>query len=312
MAGAGANPRRRVQDFFLFLEPVLHALLPPLEAEGAAFVALDDQAGTPMKLYSTGNEPSALLEARDVLRAGSSAPCHGMGPDQHPLLAGPWQMPTAQRVALVFWRKRSGKSWKKQDHALVLLVVAALTAFLKHEVASPKETTWRNVTDNLTGLPRARKFVADLPRHFARLDRDDLPGSLLLVSIDGFSQLVPRLGRKGSDEVVRQAAWLLGRLTRPIDIVARIDDDGFAIWLNGVDHLSAAERAEQIRLEAPGVLSAASREQGLPLSLSIGIAARRPGSTESINSLMRRADYAMDEARGEGPGLWRVSQEEVG
>jgi diguanylate cyclase (GGDEF)-like protein len=227
--------------------------------------------------------------------------------DEQPILAGPWRVSTAQPLALVFWRERGGKAWKKQDHALVLVAAAALTAFLKHDVAPPRETTWRNITDNLTGLPRARKFVADLPRHFSRLDQDDLPGSMLLISVDGYSQLGPRFGRKVADEVLRQAAWLLGRVTRPTDIVARIDDGEFAIWLNGVDHLSAAERAEQLRVDAPGVLSAALQEHDSPISLSVGIAARRPGSTETINSLMRRADYAMAEAKSAGPGLWRVA-----
>jgi hypothetical protein len=78
MAGAGLNPGRRMQDFFLFLEPVLRALLQPLHAEGAAFIALDDRAGTPVKLYATGNAPSALLDASDLLLAGLRSPCHGL------------------------------------------------------------------------------------------------------------------------------------------------------------------------------------------------------------------------------------------
>jgi diguanylate cyclase (GGDEF)-like protein len=311
MAGAVLNPRRRnAQDLHL-LEPVLQALLPPLAAQGAAVIALDDPGGAPIILYATGERPLGLLGATDLLLAGLREPCHGLCSDQHPVLAGPWEMPTSQSAVLVFWRETGGRSWKKQDHTVVLTVAAALTAFTRHILSSQKDTTWHGIIDKLTGLPRARKFVSDLPRHFARLDRDDLPGTLMLVSIDGFSQFGARFGRKDADEVLRQAAWLLGRMTRPTDVVARIDNDEFAIWLNGVDHLSAAERAEQLRLDAPGILGAALRERRTSISLSVGIAARRPGSAETINSLMRRADYAMSEARNAGPGLWRVSQEEV-
>jgi GGDEF domain-containing protein len=76
--------------------------------------------------------------------------------------------------------------------------------------------------------------------------------------------------------------------------------------------MTAAERAEHLRLAAPPVLGGGPARQGLSTSVSIGIAARHPGSTETIQSLMSRADFALHEARSAGPGLWRVSHEAVG
>ncbi|MBN8898671.1 MAG: GGDEF domain-containing protein, partial [Rhodospirillales bacterium] len=46
------------------------------------------------------------------------------------------------------------------------------------------------------------------------------------------------------------------------------------------------------------------------LSLSIGIASRRPGSPEPIEALLRRGDLAMTDVKRNGRGHWRVALEE--
>jgi diguanylate cyclase (GGDEF)-like protein len=297
--------------FPLALKAALNALTTPLAAEGAAIISLDDRGGTPIMLCETENAPSsALLGATDLLLAGSHAPSHGICVDDHPILAGPWQMPSGQRAVLVFWRRQGAKSWKKRDHALVLMA-AALSASLRHAVPPSKETMWRDVTDTLTGLPNAGQFAVDLPRHFARLDRDDLPGTLMLVSVDGFSRLNALLGRKSANEVLRQTAGFLIRATRATDVIARTGGNEFAIWFNGIDHFTAAERAEQVTVDAPRALPIAAQEQGTPpISVSVSIAMRRPSSTETVSDLMRRAKHAMHEARKAGPGCWRTSQKD--
>jgi diguanylate cyclase (GGDEF)-like protein len=309
MASASLNPRRHRSDFPVLLEPVLTALLGPLEAEGAAVITLDGRGSTPVTLCQMGNEPPALLGQTELLVKGSQAPSHGVCLSGHPVLTGPWQLPPARRAVLVFWRGIGARPWKKQDHPLILTVATALNAVLKSVASSPKDTPWHSVIDIVTGLPRARKFVTDLPRHFYRLDREGLTGTMILVSIDGYSRLSAHLGRKAMEEVLRQTADLLTRLSRPTDVVARISDDEFAVWLNGADHFTAAERAEQLRSEAPNILAVATK--GMPISLSVGIAARRSGSPETVAVIMQRADYAMHEAKRIGPGLWRVSQEEI-
>jgi GGDEF domain-containing protein len=45
--------------------------------------------------------------------------------------------------------------------------------------------------------------------------------------------------------------------------------------------------------------------------LSIGITLRSPGSQESIEDLMRRADMAMYDVKRAGRNHWRVSTEET-
>jgi diguanylate cyclase (GGDEF)-like protein len=312
MAGASFTRWQNPSGFLPIVGPVLGALITPITAEGAAIIALNDQNGAPVQLFATRQSPADLLGATSLLSAGSLAPSHGLSPDDFPILAGPWQVPFGPRVVLVFWREKTASPWKKPNHALVLTAAAALTALLTHGAQPPKEATWRNVMDSLTGLPKARKFVADLPRHFARLDREALPGTLIVVNIDGFDQFVAQLGRGVADAMVQQTAALLVGVTRPTDLVARLGNDEFAIWLNGADHFTAAERAEQLRVAGSGTLSTAVQLGSPSVSLSVGIATRQPGSVETPGSLMRRADYALHEAKAIGPGTWRVSHEVVG
>jgi len=69
--------------------------------------------------------------------------------------------------------------------------------------------------------------------------------------------------------------------------------------------LTAAERADDLCLDAPGK-AAGPRQASLPdVSFSIGIATRKTG--ESFADLVRRAGHAMREVKSAGGGYWRVS-----
>jgi diguanylate cyclase (GGDEF)-like protein len=111
------------------------------------------------------------------------------------------------------------------------------------------------------------------------------------------------------DHLLVHTALLLRNAVRPTDLVARVGGDEFALWLNGADHLTAAERAEQLRTQAPRELRELVGGDLPTPSLSIGIASRRPGSQEPLDSVMRRADLAMYEVKRNGRGHWRVALE---
>ena len=294
-------------EFLRTLRPTLTALLQPMDAEGAAVI--DNKDDGPVLLCEAGQGCAVILNVTNIIAAGLSAPAHGVCSDGRPILAGPWRTPTGRNVVVAFWRKTGGEQWGKQDYRLILMAAAALGAVPLNFVR-PKEPAWRGPVDDLTGLPRARKLVEDLPRYFARLDRDGLPGTLIIASIDEIKRINEAFGHETSDDILRQIAKFFQASIRPTDVVARLAGEDFAIWLNAVDQFTAAERAEQLKADASR-LAAALRQPGLCISLSIGIATRQAGSGETIISLMRRADHAMHEARDAGHGNWRVSQEKV-
>jgi diguanylate cyclase (GGDEF)-like protein len=92
--------------------------------------------------------------------------------------------------------------------------------------------------------------------------------------------------------------------------VARLGGDEFALWMDGADHMTAAERAERLCHDVPRALSEiAGIEEPRP-TVSIGIASRSAGSGEAIEGLMRRGDRAMYQVKRTGRGHWRVAAAE--
>ena len=86
--------------------------------------------------------------------------------------------------------------------------------------------------------------------------------------------------------------------------------DEFAVWLDGSDELTAAERAEHLRRVGPQHLLFALPDSGIVPTTSISIACRQAGGGEELDDLMRRADHAMREVKQNGRGHWQVSHPE--
>jgi len=177
---------------------------------------------------------------------------------------------------------------------------------LEHETIQ-REMARQARTDPLTGLLNRRAFLEEVERHIDRLDREDLPGTLMFSDLDHFKPVNDKLGHEMGDQVLVLTANLLRQAVRPSDLVARLGGDEFAVWMSGADHLTAAERADRLREVVPVELGELVGGDAPRLSMSIGIATRRAGSHEPIDSLIRRADMAMYEVKRTGRGHWRVS-----
>jgi diguanylate cyclase (GGDEF)-like protein len=95
----------------------------------------------------------------------------------------------------------------------------------------------------------------------------------------------------------------LRAMVRPSDVVARVGTDEFAVWQDGMDHLTAAERADSLC----GRRLFQDLPDGRGVTFSIGIASRRPGSAEDVRTLLRRAHMAAREVKTKGGGGWRVA-----
>ena len=163
-------------------------------------------------------------------------------------------------------------------------------------------------TDLLTGLPSRRSFLEEVRRRFDRLDRNAEPGTLLSIDIDRFGLLNDMHGQDRGDDALRHVAAVLRDTFRPTDLVCRTACDEFAVWLDGADNFAAAERADFLCQNGVTILF-----DGAPcrIGFSIGLASRPPRSLEDIDSLCRRADLAMMNAKRCGTGVWRASQQEI-
>jgi diguanylate cyclase (GGDEF)-like protein len=283
----------------------LNAIMAAVGADGVAVIGGVPEGGEELAiLHRAGAIGQPAATAHSLLtRALIGTPAHATEPNGRPLIAAICRDGGDDKLGLLLWRRRGARIWAAEDVPLVD-AIAGIVWLLMDREESQREFYRSTPIDPLTALLNQRTFVAEATRHIARLDRDDLPGTLMLADVDNLDGVAQKLGPDGGDQVLRRAAMLLRSAVRPTDLVGRIGETEFAVWLSGADHLTAAERAEDLCLEAPGKIVA--QDSDVPeVSFSIGIASRQAG--ETFTDLSRRARQAMRQVKREGGGYWRVS-----
>ena len=291
------------------MQSVLQGLTAALGCSGAVVVNLIESPDLSSVLHHVGAQAAPVLPTLfECLQAETPDPVSATAEGDVPVLACPSYTRFGERNGLCVWRPAGSLPWTEDDSALVSSVSAIVRVVLEHE-AIQRELARQARTDPLTGLLNRRSFLEEVHRRIDRLNREALPGTLMYIDLDNFKRLNDCCGHETGDEALLIAAGLLRNLVRPSDLVARLGGDEFALWLDGSDELTAAERAERLRLDAPAAFARSMPPGAPPLSTSIGIASRNPHISESLEEVMRRADQAMYEVKRAGRGHWRVSRD---
>jgi diguanylate cyclase (GGDEF)-like protein len=152
--------------------------------------------------------------------------------------------------------------------------------------------------DALTGLLNRRAIEYLLDREDQRLQRFGDPYTVLLVDIDHFKRINDRLGHAAGDAVLCAVSRTLQAKAREVDRVARYGGEEFCILLPHTLQDGAVQAAERLR-EAVGLINIPWGDEHIAVSISTGLAcACEPG--ESLQSLLKRADEALYQAKAEG------------
>jgi hypothetical protein len=154
--------------------------------------------------------------------------------------------------------------------------------------------------DHETGLWTAKTFAEESARRFDRLDVEELPGTLIFL---GFGRAEPQL----HGAIAMRLAEELRDIVRPTDLLGRMDATTIALWCDGMDHLTGAERAARFCKQFPPILPGNA-------IVTAGLVTRWSGSTddpltviERAQATLRLADLATgSEAEASGTGQWRV------
>lgn len=144
-------------------------------------------------------------------------------------------------------------------------------------------------TDPTTGLLNRRAFDEALTAQMAMKNRYGAPFCVVLFDIDRLGRVNDRLGRRRGDAVLKSAGERLGRAARQTDIVARFDEDGFAVVMPQTELFGACIFAERMRAEAA---------QSAETTISGGVAEALDGDTE--DSVRARAEEALNAAKAAG------------
>lgn len=160
--------------------------------------------------------------------------------------------------------------------------------------------------DFLTGLANRRSMMEALAAEQGRAGRSREPLAVLMCDVDHFKVVNDTYGHAVGDEVLRTLARTLHDALRRYDQCARWGGEEFLVLLPGTDLQGAQEVAEKLRREAGGIVVEASDGTRVSVTLSVGVAQLE--AEESVDSVLRRADAAMYDAKRAGRDRVEVDQ----
>ncbi len=113
--------------------------------------------------------------------------------------------------------------------------------------------------DALTGLANRRAFELAVAREVDRVARSGESALLLTLDIDHFKRVNDTWGHAAGDQVIKAVAQALMDSVRPMDLVARVGGEEFAIILPNCAVTFGQTVAERVR----------QRVQSMPISLAL-------------------------------------------
>ena len=160
--------------------------------------------------------------------------------------------------------------------------------------------------DALTGLANRRAFDLALAREIDRVARSGEPALLLAVDIDHFKRINDGHGHNAGDQVIRAVASALIDSVRPMDLVARIGGEEFAIILPNCASAFGETVAERVRRRVERMPVAVAPGQQISCTISIG-GAFAPQWVRSTPALwVERADQQLYLSKAQGRNLVRL------
>ncbi len=157
--------------------------------------------------------------------------------------------------------------------------------------------------DPLTQLPNRRLLLDRLKQALMTSARSGQRGALMFLDLDHFKLLNDTLGHDLGDALLKQVANRLKTCVREGDTVARLGGDEFVVLLEGLSP-TATESAADAEVVANKMLTALGQPYALrwhhhESTPSIGIVIFK-GDQESTDTLLKKADLAMYQAKAAG------------
>jgi diguanylate cyclase (GGDEF)-like protein/PAS domain S-box-containing protein len=188
--------------------------------------------------------------------------------------------------------------------------IMSLVQDISSKVQAAEQLRYIAEHDSLTGLPNRAALHKQVDRALSRARRTHELVALLFLDLDGFKAVNDSHGHGAGDEVLKDVARRLKGCIRATDTVARLGGDEFVILLDGeVNENTPVVVGDRIlhAMAAPFFFSSSYggagivREGEAKLGASIGVAMHPPLESH-VDSLFKRADAAMYQAKRAGKG----------
>ena len=151
--------------------------------------------------------------------------------------------------------------------------------------------------DPLTGAGNRVALDKTLGREVELAKRHGQQLSVLMIDLDHFKQVNDEFGHSMGDKVLKDAVSCITACIRQTVMCFRYGGEEFLVMLSSADQAGALRIAERIRMGI-GALQFENSRGKLQVTSSIGSATLR--GTDSMDSLVQRADNALYEAKNGG------------
>lgn len=155
------------------------------------------------------------------------------------------------------------------------------------------------IMDSLTGVYTHGYFREALRREIRRAERYDSSFSILMLDIDGFSEINNSYGYLEGDRILKMLALeIKDKIIREIDIIARYGGEEFVIILPETNKVRAMVVAERIRSQVE-LKDFYISGTNFKITISIGISSF-PLDARSEAELINTANFALLKAKEQG------------
>lgn len=158
-------------------------------------------------------------------------------------------------------------------------------------------------SDSLTGLLNHQFFFDTSTELLANAEQ----AYCMVLDMDNFKQINDSCGHQRGDQVLRDVADLLKKVTEGKGIAGRIGGDEFALFYTGI---KTQEEAKNIVREILSGIGRMGRNNGR-LHPGISIGAEKVRREETVKEVFRRADMALYEVKRTGKNACSICGEKI-
>ena len=127
--------------------------------------------------------------------------------------------------------------------------------------------------------------------------REGMPLSLLFLDLDNFKQVNDRFGHSVGDACLCAVVRLVSEELQYGDDLGRLGGEEFVLGLPGADSARALAMAENLRLK---IQAQCQQVEGAPVAVTVSIGLAQCSATDTVDTLIQRADKAMYIAKHAG------------